>query len=130
VLKGQLFNIGYIVLISAIVYLMVFEPRFCTQFGFDRVNFGFAYLLTSVGLGLMQPLTSMAMNARSRVAEYAADRQAVLEGYGEPMISAFKKLAKDNFSNLSPSKINVVLEYNHPPIHSRIDAVRAEMEKK
>lgn len=129
VLKGQLFNIGYIAIISAIVYLVVFEPRFYTQFDFESVNFGFAYLLTSIGLGVIQPLTSMAMNARSRAAEYAADRQAVEEGYGEPMISAFKKLAKDNFVNLSPSKINVVLEYSHPPISDRIDAVMAALGK-
>lgn len=130
VLKSQLMNIGYIALFSAIVYLVVFEPRFYSQFGFSYVNFGFAYLLASVGLSVLQPITSMAMNAHSRAAEYAADCQAVLEGYGEPMISAFKKLAKDNFVNLSPSKINVILEYSHPPIHCRIDAVNAELNKK
>ena len=127
VLKGQLMSIGYIALLSAVVYFTVYEPRFYTQFGFREVNFGFAYLLTGVGLGVIQPLTSLIMNARSRAAEYAADRQAVIEGYGEPMITAFKKLAKDNFANLSPSKINVVHEYSHPPISDRVDAVRALM---
>ena len=129
VLKGQLFNVGYICIISALVYGVVFVPEFCTQFGFETVNYGFAYLMVSVGLGVLQPLTSMAMNARSRKAEYAADRQAVLEGYGEAMISAFKKLAKDNFSHLAPSKINVLLEYSHPPISDRVDAVRAEINR-
>ncbi len=129
VLKGQFFNIGYIALISALVYFAVAEPRLYTQFGFESVNYGFAYLLVSVGLGVLQPLTSMVMNARSRSAEYAADRQAVIEGYGKPMITAFKKLAKDNFANLSPSKINVVLEYSHPPIHSRVEAVEKAMAK-
>ena len=129
VLKGQLFSFGYIAIISALVYLVAFEPRLCTQFGFETVNYGFSYLLVSVGLGVLQPLTSMAMNARSRAAEYAADRQAVDEGYGEAMISAFKKLAKDNFAHLAPSKINVVLEYSHPPISDRVDAVRAKMKK-
>ena len=129
VLKGQLFSFGYIAIISALVYLVAFEPRLCTQFGFETVNYGFAYLLVSVGLGVLQPLTSMAMNARSRAAEYAADHQAVEEGYGEAMISAFKKLAKDNFAHLAPSKINVVLEYSHPPISDRVDAVRAKMKK-
>ena len=129
VLKGQLFSFGYIAIISALVYLVAFEPRLCTQFGFETVNYGFSYLLVSVGLGVLQPLTSMAMNARSRAAEYAADRQAVEEGYGEAMISAFKKLAKDNFAHLAPSKINVVLEYSHPPISDRVDAVRAKMKK-
>ncbi|MBR3879323.1 MAG: M48 family metallopeptidase [Clostridia bacterium] len=127
VLKGQFFNIGYITLISALVYIAVAVPEFYTQFGFESVNYGFAYLLVSAGLGVLQPLTSMAMNAHSRAAEYAADRQAVIEGYGKPMITAFKKLAKDNFANLSPSKINVVLEYSHPPIHSRVEAVEKAM---
>lgn len=129
VLKNQFFSIGSIAIISAVVYLVVFEPRLYTQFGFDTVNYGFAYVLTSFALGVVQPLMSLATNAHSRAAEYAADRQAVTEGYGESMITAFKKLAKDNFANLSPSKINVILEYSHPPIHNRIEAVRAEMSK-
>ena len=129
VFKSQILNTGYIAIMSAIVYLVVFEPRLYTQFGFYSVNFGFAYILTSIGLAVIQPLTSMVMNAHSRKAEYAADKQAVIEGYGEPMISALKKLAKNNFVNLSPSNINVVLEYSHPPIHSRIEAVKTEMNK-
>ena len=129
VLKSQIFNIGNIALISALVFLSVSEVRLCTQFGFDGLNLGFAYILVSIGLGVLQPLISMATNAHTRAAEYAADRQAVIEGYGESMISAFKLLAKDNFANLSPSRINVILEYSHPPIHSRIDAVREQMKK-
>ena len=53
VLKGQLFSFGYIAIISALVYLVAFEPRLCTQFGFETVNYGFAYLLVSVGLGVL-----------------------------------------------------------------------------
>ena len=129
VLKSQIFNIGNIALISALVFISVSEVRLCTQFGFSGLNLGFAYILVSIGLGVLQPLISMATNAHTRAAEYAADRQAVIEGYGESMISAFKLLAKDNFANLSPSRINVILEYSHPPIHSRIDAVREQMAK-
>ena len=133
VLKSQILNIGNIALISLVVLLAVSQESFYTEFGFNTVNFGFAYILTSIGLGVVQPFTSLIINARSRAAEYAADRQAVIEGYGEPMISAFKKLAKDNFANLSPSRINVVLEYSHPPIHSRVEAVEkamAELDRK
>ena len=36
---------------------------------------------------------------------------------------ALKKLARDNFAHLSPSKINVVLEYSHPPLADRIETV-------
>ena len=99
-----------------------------TAFGFDGINYGFAYVLTSIGLGVIQPFTALLMNARSRHAEYRADRQAVEEGYGEALVTALKKLAKENFSHLSPSKINVLLEYSHPPLGERIDAIEKAME--
>lgn len=133
VLKRQILNIGYIALLSLTVLLAVIDPTIYAEFGFTEINFGFAYILTSIMLGVVQPLTNLVINAYSRKGEYEADKQAVLEGYGEHMITAFKKMAKDNFSNLSPSKLNVVLEYSHPPIHNRVEAVEkamAELEQK
>jgi STE24 endopeptidase len=102
-------------------------PAIHEAFGFTELNYGFAYLVMSVGLGILQPLIGLVTNAQSRRAEYLADRQAVIEGYGPEMISAFKKLAKDNFSHLSPSKINVVLEYSHPPLDRRVEEVEKAM---
>lgn len=129
VLKGQILNIGTMLVMSATVWVTVSNPELCTKFGFERINYGFAYILVGIFLGLLQPLMGLVTNARSRRAEYRADRLAVKEGYGEAMITAFKKLAKDNFSHLSPSKINVVLEYSHPPLDRRVDAVRAAMKE-
>ena len=45
------------------------------------------------------------------------------------MITALKKLARENFAHLAPSKINVVLEYSHPPLSERIAAVEKEMQQ-
>lgn len=123
VLKGQIMNFGNLLVMSLIVWGAVSVPALYTAFGFGEVNYGFAYILLSAGLGLVQPLTSLVMNARSRKAEYRADEQAVKEGYGEAMVSALKKLARENFAHLSPSKINVVLEYSHPPLGERIAAI-------
>lgn len=123
VLKMQIMNVGNLLLMAVVVWLAVREPRLYTAFGFDAVNYGFAYILVGFGLGLVQPLTALASNAFSRAAEYRADRQAIEEGYGRPMVSALKKLAKDNFAHLSPSPINVVLEYSHPPLSERIEAI-------
>ena len=124
VLKGQIMNFGNLLVMSLIVWGAVSVPALYTAFGFGEVNYGFAYILLSAGLGLVQPLTSLVMNARSRKAEYRADEQAVKEGYGEAMVLALKKLARENFAHLSPSKINVVLEYSHPPLGERIAAIQ------
>ena len=105
---------------------MIWNFRSHAAFGFSEINYGFAYVVTSIALGLIQPLTGMVMHAYSRYAEYRADRQAVKEGYGDAMITALKKLAKENFAHLAPSTIFVVLEYSHPPLSQRIAKVEQQ----
>ncbi len=129
VLKQQIMNLGNMLLMALVVWLAVREPMIHTAFGFTGVNYGFAYILLGIGLGIVQPLTGMLMSAYSRHAEYRADRQAVSEGYGDALVVGLKKLAKENFSHLSPSKFLVVLEYSHPPLSERIAAIEKTKEK-
>ncbi len=127
--KRQLLNLVNMALMGAVAFLAVSTPEFHTAFGFHEVNYGFAYILMGIGLGIVQPFVGILMNAFSRAAEYRADRQSVSEGYGKAMTAALKKLARENFAHLAPSKINVVLEYSHPPLGDRIAAVEKETKK-
>ena len=124
VLKQQIMNLGNLFLMAVAVWLTVRTPAMHEAFGFAAVNYGFAFILLDALLGLIQPLTGMAMNAYSRHAEYRADAQAVKEGYGEALVGGLKKLAKENFSHLAPAKALVVLEYSHPPLSERIAAIQ------
>ena len=123
VLKQQIMNLGNLFLMAVAVWLTVRTPAMHEAFGFDAVNNGFAFTLLGGLLGLIQPLTGMGMSAYSRHAEYRADAQAVKEGYGEALVGGLKKLARENFSHLAPSKLLVVLEYSHPPLSERIAAI-------
>ena len=123
VMKMQIMNIGNLLLMAVAVWISVREGALHTDFGFASVNYGFAYILAGVFIALIQPITSMLINAYSRKAEYRADKQAVSEGYGEAMVSALKKLARENFAELAPTRISVLLEYSHPPLSDRIEAV-------
>ena len=123
VLKQQVMNLGNLLLMAIAVWLTVREPAMHEAFGFTRVNYGFAFVLLGGLLGLIQPLTGMLMSAYSRHAEYRADAQAVKEGYGEALVGGLKKLARENFANLAPSRALVVLEYSHPPLSERIAAI-------
>jgi len=129
VTKGQILNFFNMLIMGAVAWAAVSFGELHTAFGFEDVNYGFAYILMGIGLGIIQPLMGMMINARSRRAEYRADRQSVREGYGPAMITALKKLARENFSHLAPSKINVVLEYSHPPLSERVSAVEKEIKK-
>ncbi len=127
VLKQQLLNLGNLALMAVTVWLTVRTDVMHTAFGFAGVNYGFAEILLGAFLGLITPLTGMITNAYSRHAEYRADRQAVIEGYGESLSGGLKKLARENFSDLSPSPALVVLEYSHPPLSQRIAAIEQAM---
>ena len=130
VLKMQIMNIGNLFLTAIAVFITVRYAALHTAFGFEGVNYGFAYILTGILISLIQPITSILSNAYSRKAEYRADKQAVSEGYGEAMVGALKKLARENFSELAPTKISVLLEYSHPPLSERIAAIEKQLEEK
>ena len=128
ILKRNLLNIGYMLLFGAVAYLSVFEPAVYWAFGFDYVDYGFACVLFGIGMGILQPLTGSVFNAVFRRQEYRADAFSANEGLGKTLISALKKMAKDNFTHLSPSPVNVFFEYTHPPIHLRIEAIEQEIQ--
>lgn len=129
-LKGQLLSLVNIALIVVTLWLLVKEETLYASFGFDRVNYGMAFiLLTECCMPILGAVLGIFSSYRSRRAEYRADRQAVKEGYGEQLTSALKKLAIDNFSNLAPSSLLVCLTYSHPPIADRIHAILEEEKK-
>ena len=101
-------------------------PEMSLAYGFEGVSpvFG-VILLQSV---LLTPVMTLCMIPRSAMArrfEYRADAAAAESGYGEALISALKKLSRDNFSDLNPHPAVVALEYDHPTTADRIRAIRA-----
>ena len=126
-LKNQVLSFLQIAVLAVLAWLTLRTETLFTSFGFRTVNYGFALLLImEVEFALLSPLFSLLVNAFSRRAEYRADAQAVKEGYGEALISALKTLGRENFSNLSPDPLLVKLEYSHPPLSDRIEAIRGK----
>ena len=67
---------------------------------------------------------SILTNIISRKNEYEADAYSA-EKYGKPeiLITALKKLSKENLTNLNPHPLKVFTEYSHPPLRDRIKAL-------
>lgn len=71
-------------------------------------------------------LLSVFLNAWSRKHEFEADDYAAkAQETPEFLVSALKKLSKDNLSNLTPHPLNVFLNHSHPPVLARIKALRS-----
>lgn len=123
-LKNSLKSFLMVVVLVLLAWLTVRYPEIYADFGFEGVNYGFALiLLMIVEFAFVSPLLGLWTNASTRKAEYRADAQAVKDGYGEALIGGLKKLSRDNFAHLAPDKLLVALEYSHPTLSQRIEAI-------
>lgn len=74
-------------------------------------------------------LLSFLMNLFSRKNEFEADRFAVNLGYGDLLQSALVNLQIENKSNMNPDWMYSAMNYSHPPLIERLDAIKVAMDK-
>lgn len=113
---------------GAMLYLLslfVSRKELFDAFFMDTPSVYAGLLLFGMLLAPIEFLLSLAMNVLSRRNEFEADRYAA-ETYNRPqtMIDALKKLTVDNLSHLTPHPLYVFLNYSHPPVLKRIEALR------
>lgn len=76
---------------------------------------------------LLEPaskLLTILANAWSRKHEFEADAYAArATGTPEALSTALKKLSSDHLSHPAPHKLRVVLDYSHPPLLQRLQAL-------
>jgi STE24 endopeptidase len=102
-----------------ITYPGLFQAFYVTQPSIYAGLIFFGMLYTPI-----DTLLSMVVHAVSRQHEYAADRFAVMtESKGKFLATALKKLTVDNLSNLQPHPFYVFLNYSHPPVAQRVEAI-------
>jgi len=80
------------------------------------IAFGILYAPLSTVIGIV-------MNVLSRKNEYEADAFAVSTYDRNPLIAALKKLTADNLGNLTPHPWYVFVNYSHPTLLQRIEAM-------
>lgn len=115
---------------AAVIGLLVATPDLSVAMGFDGVNL--SAVLIAVLSVIFEPLLTVLMvpvNLISRHMENGADRFAAENGLGEPLISALKRLSRDNFSNLNPHPFLSYIGDSHPTVAQRIRVLRGGRRK-
>ncbi len=73
----------------------------------------------------MSEILGILFNMFSRKNEFEADSYAVRTTHNaQSMIQALKRLSANNLSNLTPHPLHVFLNYSHPPVLQRIEAIQ------
>ena len=129
--KGIIISVLSSLLMFFILSLFITKPELYAAFGVEGtplyaglIFFGFLYAPISMILGLLG-------NILSRKHEFEADAFAAeTTKTPENLIVALKKLSVDNLSNLTPHPLKVFLEYSHPPVLLRIQALQQFETKK
>ena len=124
VLKSMWFAFFRISILIISLGVILNFPISCRQFGFEDVNYFFAFSVLTMISWPASRVFDLISNKISRTFEYQADAFAAKEGYGESLIGALKQLSKDALTNLNPHPFVVMLEHSHPTLSQRIDAVR------
>jgi len=130
ILQGMIISIVHTGVLFFLLSLFLTSPGLYQAFGigYQPIYAGllfFGLLYTPIELVL-----SVVMQMLSRKNEYEADRFAA-ETIDEPnnLIVALKKLSATNLSNLTPHPFYVFLNYSHPPLLQRIQAIQKTKRK-
>jgi STE24 endopeptidase len=103
-----------------------FSRELFDAFGVEEISAHVGLVLFGILFAPVSRLIAIAANAWSRKHEFEADAFAAkATEKPESLVSALKKLSAKNLSNLTPHPFRVFLDHSHPPVLTRIQALRS-----
>ncbi|MFC1950653.1 M48 family metallopeptidase [Chloroflexota bacterium] len=125
VIQGVLINTLHTGVILFLLSLFLGSPGLYEAFNMTQQPIYAGLLFFGLLYTPIELLFSMVMQVVSRKNEYQADRFAA-ETIDKPLslIDALKKLAATNLTNLTPHSLYIFLNYSHPPLMQRLQAVQ------
>lgn len=124
--QGLLVSIAHAGLVLLLLSLVLPSPMLYQAFYLDKPSIYAGLLFFGLLYAPLELMLSMGMLALSRRNEYEADRFAArTTRRPQDMVSALKKLFANNLANLSPHPFYVFLNYSHPPLLQRVQAIES-----
>ena len=125
VLWGILISIAHTGLIFYLLSVLLGSSGLYQAFYMDHTSIYAGLLFSGLLYTPVEMVLSVALHMFSRRNEYEADRFATqTTGEPESLVGALKKLHSDSLSNLTPHPFYVFLNYSHPTLLHRIQAMR------
>ncbi len=106
-----------------ILGLMINHPAIAEAMGADSANFCLSLIAFGILYSPLSMLIGILMNIVSRKHEYEADRYSIETYPGKHLGDSLIKLSVQSLSNLTPHPWYVFLNYSHPTLLQRLDAM-------
>jgi STE24 endopeptidase len=126
ILQGTIISILRTGLLLFLLSIFLGSPGLYQAFNLEQESIYTGLLFFGLLYTPIEMMISLIMQIISRRHEYQADRFAA-ETITEPdsLVDALKKLSAANLSNLTPHPFYVFLNYSHPPLLKRIQAIQS-----
>ena len=121
--KHIIYNLTATILITGFTFwllsLFIGSDVLSQALGVSKATFHIGLVAFGILYTPISEITGLLMNYLSRKFEYQADDYAKMTYAAPPLISALKKLSKNNLSNLTPHPAYVFVHYSHPTLLQR-----------
>lgn len=125
ILKGMVISILHMGVMFLLLSFFITSKGLFDAFYMSQSSIYAGLIFFGLLYSPIELILSIFMQMFSRKNEYEADHfAATTVGDSENMVSALKKLSRDNLSNLTPHDFYVFLNYSHPTVLQRIKAIR------
>ena len=125
ILQGIIIGIAHAGLVFYLLSVLLGSPGLYQAFYMEQTSIYTGLLFFGLLYTPVEMVLSVALSVLSRKNEYEADRFAA-RTVDEPasLEGALKKLSADNLSNLTPHPFYVFINYSHPTLLKRIEAIQ------
>ena len=125
ILQGMIISILHTGILFYLLSIFLNQKGLFDAFYMENLSLYTGFLFFGMLYTPLELILSIFMNILSRKNEFQADKFSVTTtNKHQDMISALKKLSKDNLSNLTPHPFYTFLNYSHPPVLERIREIK------
>lgn len=123
IISSMILSIAQTGLILFLLSLMIFNNEISGAMGGNLSAIHLNILAFGILYSPLSNITGIFMNILSRKNEYEADAYAVTTFDKKPLIEGLKKLTSDSLGNLTPHPWYVFINYSHPTLLQRMEAM-------
>ena len=125
IIKRMVTGIVQMGVIFFLISIFISHKGLFNAFFMENISIYAGLIFFSMLYSPIDMFISMIFQVLSRKDEYEADRFAAITlKESSSLISALKKLSVHNLSNLTPHPFYVFLNYSHPPVLERVNALK------